>query len=311
MATSSREIKGRIRSVKNTKQITRAMQLVAASKMRRAQERALTSRDYATRALELLRRVSTSAMPVAYADHPLLTERPVARVGVVLFTSSRGLAGGYNANVIKKMLELVGSAGLAGDAATLTKEQIDIIAIGKKGEQAARKAGYTVVSAFPDLSDAPTAVELGPIADALFDGFTSTRFDRVVLVYTHFASTLVQVPRVKQLLPVKYAEIEALLNDAVTEQTDAQIKGVSEYALEPTPEAVLTQIFRALADVQIYQALLEARASEHASRMMAMKSASDNAGKLMGELTLSYNQARQAAITREIAEIAAGTSAQE
>lgn len=317
MAQSSKEIKGRIRTVKNTRQITKAMELVSASKMRRAQQRVLASRAYATRAWDLLVRLS-EVDHEARGAHPLLVVRPVKKIAIVFFTSNRGLAGGYNSHIIKKVLEQVKDpASLAlnrlnGERIAPEKGgvEIDFITVGKKGEQQVRKMGKNIVAAFAELSDTPTAEETLPLVRLAIEEYQKGHYDKVVLAYTDFVSTINQIPKLRQLLPVSRHDLEKMMTEADRAHalSEEQTQPI-DYLFEPTPAIVLDRVLRSLVETQLYQALLESRASEHAARMLAMKNASDSAADMLDDLTLSFNQARQAGITREIAEIAAGSAA--
>lgn len=316
MAQSSREIKRRIRTVKNTRQITKAMELVSASKMRRAQQRVLASRAYASVAWDLLLRLS-DVDAEDRGSHPLLAVRPVKKIAIVLFTSNRGLAGGFNAQIVKKVLEQVKDpSSLAVNRQNgerippeSAEMEIDFITVGKKGEQQVRKTGKKIVAAFADLSDTPMAEEVVPLVRLAIDEYQRGHYDKVVLAYTDFISTITQLPKLRQLLPVSRHDLEKMLRDADRKQPVEQEAQPIDYLFEPSPAVVLDRVLRSLVETQLYQALLESRASEHASRMLAMKNASDSAAEMLDELTLSFNQARQAGITREIAEIAAGSAA--
>jgi F-type H+-transporting ATPase subunit gamma len=275
-----RDIKRRIRSIENTRQITRAMEMVAGTKMRKAQAAALRSRDYAVKANDLLAAVAGEADT---HRQPLLERRPVKRTGFVVMGSDRGLCGSMNTNVLRAALAEAGKSG--GTA---------FVAIGRKAEQGLRHRSLT--ASFQDLSDQSRYEEIVPVGETLVDEFEQGRVDRVVLVYPEFVSTLVNRPKFETLLPAELPE--------------DRTKGEHAPVLyEPSPEFVLESLLPRLLEIRLWQALLETKASEHSSRMIAMRNATTNAGDLLDELTFSYNQARQAAITQEVAEIASAAEA--
>lgn len=277
---NSRDIKRRIRSIENTRQITKAMEMVAATKMRRAQTSVMASRAYAEAAERMLRAVGSNADTLG---HPLLTARPVKHTAILVMASDRGLAGAMNTNVLRAAVETHASAGKAS-----------FIAIGRKSLPLRRNGELT--GSFDGLSDSPQYVDVLPIARIATEEFAAGNVDRVVLVYPKFISTLRNEPVVEQLLP------------AIVEESDETVTQSAQTLFEPSPEAVLETLVPRLVETRLYQALLELKASEHSSRMMAMRNATDNASELLDALTFSYNQARQAVITTEIAEIAAAAA---
>lgn len=280
---NTREIKRRIRAIENTRQITRALEMVAAAKMRKAQEAVLKSRDYADRMEGIFAMVAASAERL---DQPLLETRPVKRVGVVMVTSDRGQCGAMNTNVLRHTLaELRNRAG---------SKPASFVILGRKGEQVARAQGADIARTFAGLADAPEYAEVLEAAQTVRDEFIGGRFDEIWLAYPKFVSTLKNEPTFIRLLP-------AVVEEAAGEETGAKALTL----FEPSPEAVLESLLPRIIEVRLWQALLETKASEHSSRMIAMRNATNNAGDLLDELRLSYNQARQAAITTEIAEIAA------
>lgn len=284
---NTQAIKGRIRSVKSTKQITKAMELVAASKMRRAQEATLRSRVYRNTAREILTRISTM---IDVSAHPLYEVREVKSVLIIAISSDRGLAGAYNSNIFKQFI-----AATKNDVARGTS--VEVIAIGRQiARFASRLEGINTVGAYEGFPERPQATDLQPILKVAFDKFTSGEVDAVKVVYTDFVSSVSQEAKAETILPAAFVSTEerADLNEAV---------------FEPSPQAVLERITPKLVEVQLYQSLLESFASEHSMRMMAMKNASDNAGDLIDDLTLEFNGARQAAITQELAEITGGAEA--
>lgn len=300
---STRDIKRRIRSIKNTEQITRAMEMVAAAKMRRAQEAALKTRAYAKKALEILEDVSVKA---ARRMHPLLRrEEKIKKILILLITSDRGLCGGLNANVIKMALDYIEKERKG--------REIDFVCLGKKGRDYMQRLGQNIVAEFINIKDKFTLLDVTPMAQIPLDDFSAKKYDKVILIYPDFISTLKQVPKVKQLLPFQREEMIRLseLGKNVPEKIEEKKRKEYEYLFEPSPEKVLATLLPRLCEMQIYQALCEAKASEHSARMIAMKNASENAEEIIQDLTMSYNQARQAAITKELTEISAGGAALE
>jgi F-type H+-transporting ATPase subunit gamma len=273
------------------------MELVAASKMRRAVQQALATRAYAQAAWDVLTNVSVSTDREL---HPLLTERPVKRVAMIVVTSDRGLAGGLNTNVVRKALEAIKNEG----------KEVDVISLGSKGADGLRRAGANLVAAFQNPHAHPTVSDLAPIVKIAVDDFTTAKYDKVLVAYTDFVSTLNQKARVQQVLPIRKEELKQVLDDVSPDLGEAK-PFINPYLFEPSPDAVLEKMLRNLVESQIYQVVLESLASEHAARMVAMRNANEAAEELIEDLNLTYNQARQAGITREIAEISAGRAALE
>lgn len=284
---SQRQLKGRIRSVKSTKQITRAMQMVAASKMRRAQEAVKATSDYTRVANELL---SYLASQGAADDHPLFVARPIKRRLLIVIASDKGLAGAYNSNVLKSYLGEVKADKQAGI-------DTSIITIGRKASQlSARLNELTLLGTYDDLPEELEGSEFHSILAKAAEMYKSGEVDAVDLIYTRFVSSMKQVTTTQRLLPAGFTE--TAVSDSVR---------TAQY--EPSVEAVLDSIAYRLVGAQIFQAMLDARASEHSMRMVAMKNATDNASDLVDDLTLAMNKARQAAITQELAEISSGVEA--
>ena len=284
---NTQAIKRRIRSVKSTKQITKAMELVAASKMRRAQEATLRSRAYRNSAREILTRISEL---IDVSTHPLYAERPVKNKLIIAISSDRGLAGAYNSNVLKRFV-----SDTKDDVAKGTG--LKLITIGRQVSRfTSRLEGVEMIGSYENFPDNPTANDIRPILDTAMEQFATQAVDTVEVLFTDFISSVNQEATFTTLLPAAFAPTEDRddLEDAV---------------FEPSPEAVLETITPRLVEVQLFQAVLESIASEHSMRMMAMKNASDNAGDLIGDLTLAFNSARQAAITQELAEITGGAEA--
>ncbi|SES90194.1 ATP synthase F1 subcomplex gamma subunit [Nitrosospira multiformis] len=289
----SREIRNKIKSVKNTQKITRAMEMVAASKMRRAQERMKKARPYG----EKIRNVAAH-MSRAYTEyrHPFLIERDtVKRIGIIVVTSDKGLCGGLNTNVLRMAVSKMKAWEAEG-------EQIEVCCIGNKGLGFMNRMGANVISHVVSLGDAPDLERLIGAIKILLDGYNQDRFDRVYLFYTRFINTMKQEPVMEQLLPLSDERLRA--SDGPTGQ-----RGVWDYIYEPEAKPVIDDIMVRYVEALIYQALTENIASEQSARMVAMKAASDNAGNVINELTLIYNKSRQAAITKELSEIVGGAAA--
>ncbi len=286
---STRDIRRRIKSVKNTRQITKAMELVAASKMKKAQQAALAGRPYA----ELMARMLAAiADRVEEAQHPFLVKREVKTRGIILVTSDKGLAGPLNGNLFK----------LVTDIKTPAKYAV----IGRKGAQFIARTHRNLLADFT-VSDRVAFAEVKVVAEFMVKQFLEGAVDTVEILWPRFRNTLVQVPTLLPLLPLSSVKdvIADLRSDAG--ETAASKPGAAEQQMifEPGPEAVLAALLPLYVNREIHQQVLDAKASEHSARMVAMKTAKDNATKLLGDLTLEYNKARQAAITQEILEIAA------
>jgi F-type H+-transporting ATPase subunit gamma len=295
---SAREIKKRIRSVKNITQITRALEATSASKVRRAQARVLASRAYAEKAWEILLNVQKSARS-GTPLHPLLTPRTeVKNIKVILITGDRGLAGAYNTNMIRTARRFAQRLGKSAGYVT----------IGRKGRDSLIRIRENVVAEFPNR-DNPTLMDISPIAKLAIDDFLSGEVDEVFVAYTDFINTLTQAPRVLRLLPLMPYQTDDQVMSEMVKEAPAVSEGVSNYDYEPSPESILEEIVPRFTTLQLYQAVLEAQASEHSARMVAMRNASDNAASLTVDLTLAYNKARQAAITAEILDIVGGAEA--
>ncbi len=281
-------LKRRITSVRNTRQITKAMELVAASKMRRAQEHAQHSRVYREAAYSLLSRLGTIT---EVNEHPLFVQRLVKTKLYVAMSSDSGLAGAYNANIIRLL-----TRSILEDQKNGIKSQV--IAIGKRVSNFVRRLeGVELLAAYGAFGDNPTANDLRPVLNTVVEMYTEKQVDGVQLLYTEFKSNLVQTATPLSLLPARF------------EQTEPVAGSLDNVTFEPSPEAVLDNVTVRLLEVQLWQAMLESLASEHSMRMLAMKNATDNASDLIDDLTLAFNTARQAAITQELAEITGGAEA--
>lgn len=263
------------------------MEAVSAAKMRKAQAQVLATRPYAEQAREVLSYVARLTSAESELN-PLIKPRPVKRVGILLVTGDRGLAGGFNANVIRHAAAFMREKRRAG-------AEVEVVTVGRKGRDWLLRYDPVVRAEFTGLPDTPTVYFIRPIARLLVDDFTSGHFDEVHAIYTDFVNTLRQEPVTHKLLPIVPAE------PSVTMAPD--------YIFEPSPEAVLNQVIYGFTEVQILQALFESLASEHSARMVAMRNATDAAGELIETLTLTYNKARQEGITRELMDIVGGSAA--
>ncbi|MBP7831451.1 MAG: ATP synthase F1 subunit gamma [Candidatus Pacebacteria bacterium] len=297
---STKEIKRRIKSIKNTKKITKAMELVAASKMKKAVTQTLASRHYAKYSQEVLARVSAS---IKDSTHPFLSDRGHKKILVVVVTSNKGLCGAYNAQVFRAVLDLL---------KTKPEREYSFIAVGKKGEAWLRRLvaikaelNLKIIASFPDLPDAPTLRDTQAIANIAISEYENGTYDRVKVIYTNYVSALSQTPEVLQILPVSKRDIERAVTN-MKEHNDTVTAPTTEYVMEPNSESLVIHLIEQLSKTHIYQMLLESIASEQSSRMVAMKNASDAAGEIIDELTLVFNKARQSSITQEISEISAG-----
>ncbi len=303
MPQATRDIKRRIKSVKNTDKITKAMELVAASKMRKAVAKVLASRSYSDLAWESILRL---VKKVDISDHKFFQEaQDIKNVAIVLISTNKGLCGSFNANVVKKLKE---SIKLHHPDLINT----DIISYGLKGRDEIRRQELNLIADFNKEDITENSLNIRPISHLIVKDYESNKYDKIFIAYTDFASSLNQVPHIKQLLPI-VPEIDERLGhiNHQKETEDFGIEEVSEFIWEENRKKVLEAFLPRLIEVQIYQAVLESEASEHSARMLAMRNASEAASEMIDNLTLIYNQARQASITAEIAEISAGSAALE
>ncbi|MAR92598.1 MAG: F0F1 ATP synthase subunit gamma [Pseudomonadota bacterium] len=284
--SGAKEIRGKIASVKNTQKITSAMELVAASKMRKAQERMAASKPYAEKIRQVVRHLANSNPEY---QHIYMSEREVKRVGVIVVSSDRGLCGGLNINLFKRTLQL-------------TKEwqgkgcEVDLGLIGSKAVSFFRSVGGNVAATRTGLGDQPAVEDLIGSVKVMLNAFEEGRIDRLYLMYNEFINTMTQTPKTIQLLPLEASEEE-------------EYQHHWDYIYEPEAKAILDYLLVRFVESQVYQGVVENNACEQAARMVAMKSATDNAGNLINDLQLVYNKARQAAITQEISEIVGGAAA--
>jgi len=284
--SGAKEIKGKIGSIKNTQKITSAMEMVAASKMKKAQDRMASSRPYAETMRKVIGHIARGSLEYR---HPYLEEREIKRVGYVVISSDRGLCGGLNSNEFKAVAQDVQKYVEAG-------VEVDFAAIGTKAIGFFNRFGGSVVAAKSGLGDAPSVTDVVGSVRVMLDAYNEGKIDRLFVVYNKFVNTMTQEPTIDQLLPLPKTENE-------------EVSGKWDYIYEPDPKALLETLLVRYVESQVYQGVVENAASEQAARMVAMKAATDNAGSLIDELQLVYNKARQAAITQEISEICAGSAA--
>ena len=299
MATE-RELNKRIRSIKNISQVTSALAAVSAAKASKAQHQVMATRDYAGKAFEILINLSSQPGVDGNNAHPLLTSRTeIKNSALILMTGDRGLAGAYNANIVSQAEQFIRAI----------HTPVEVVAVGRKGRDLMIRRGYNVVASFNGIADEPAFLDISPIARVVIDDYLSGKVDDVFIAYTDFVSLAVRLPRVKQLLPLKPLDLEAMAVSEYVEGVD--LTGASEriYDYEPEPTTLMNSIVPRFTELQVYQSVLEAKASEHSARMVAMNNATDNAGELIDYLILERNKARQASITSEILDIVGGAEA--
>ena len=307
---SVKSIKQRIKSVKNTSQITKAMEVVSATKMRKSQEFALRARPFAIASLEMMQNllVRTPTLP------PILTPRDVKKSLLLVITSDKGLAGAFNANILKKAEQWIEEKRSRGVNFTL-------ITVGKKAKEYCESRTLPIEKSFWGFGDFSSLEETLPIAQTILDGFNSNAWDEVISVYTHFRTTLLQVTVQKKILPATEEGLRDAVKSILPEhgkyaemQTAGDTRHVHynfEYKFEPSPTEILEALVPQIIRMHVHHVILESNASEHSARMVAMKNATDNAKDLISDLTITYNKVRQAGITRELTEITAGKEALE
>ena len=282
-----RTIRNRIRSVQNTAKVTRAMEMIAASKMRRSQQRLTDSRPYADTISQIIGHITAQSGDLGEDVHPLMEQREVRKIRVVHITPDRGLCGGLNGNLNRNLGRFV--AGL--------ELPLDSVIVGRKGRDFASRSGIEVRSLVMDIGDTPTLSDTQDISEVVIEDYRSGKVDEVYVSYSKFMSTVLQVPTIKKLLPVEPIEVEDGNN--------------SGYIYEPNANQVLDSLLPKFVEVQIYQAILENIGSEHSARMVAMSSATDSANEMIQDLTLLMNKVRQASITTELLDIVGGVAALE
>jgi F-type H+-transporting ATPase subunit gamma len=300
---SLKSVKNKIRSIQKTGQVTKAMEAVSAVKMRKSQEAALLGRPYAISALSILKRLSGSAEGLR---HPLSQKRDVRRMCLVVVTSDKGLAGSLNSAVLKEAEQVLSLRGIQ-------KKDTKIITVGKRAFEYFSRRNYEIIGNYTNITDNVSVYDMKEIAAEIREGFAKGIFDACAAIYTNFVSTFEQDAVSRPILPLHFEEIESMVEGILPsrgryarERDKREDKQVSTYTIEPNPEEVLIELIPLLVGILLYHALLEAKASEHSARMVAMKNATDKTEELSRELRLAFNKARQAVITREMNEITSG-----
>lgn len=324
---SAKELRKRIKSVGNIRKITKAMEMVAAAKMKKVIAKAISTRTFAEAAWSILVNVSESVR----SENPLLQVRPVKRICIVLFSSNKGLCGGLNTQLIKKILEQVKEPhslmiNRAKDKKVEPeidpkKLEVEFITVGKKGTEAVIRAKQKVIASFTDWNEQLGLDNVYPLSGYLLENYDKGYYDKIVVAYSNFVSVVKNQPKIRQILPLSRIDFEKQLEELGKEtKIKTRLEEVKEmgetakltnYIFEPAKESVLEVILPRMIESQVYQSFLESQASEFSSRMLTMKNASDVAGEMMEDFNLFYNIARQAGITSELAEISAGITAME
>ena len=285
----AKEIRLTIQSTQKTRKITRAMEMVAASKMRKTQDRMRASKPYATKIYDVVKHIARSSSEY---HHSFMKEREVKRVGLIVITTDRGLCGGLNANLLRDAIRM--THNWHNDS-----KEVDLCVIGRKGQAFFNRVGGKIVASVDTLGDTPSVSDIiGPVK-VMLDAYEAGKIDALHIIYNEFVNTMTQKPLVKQLLPLPKAEDNTKLDHHW------------DYIYEPDAKELLDVLFERYIELQVYQAVVENIACEQAAKMIAMKNATDNAGELIKQFQLAYNKARQAAITQELAEIVGGTAALE
>lgn len=302
---SLKSVKNKIKSIDKTRQVTKAMEAVSAVKMRKSQAAALSTRPYALNAFRILRSITKS---VDVLHHPLLTKKDTHRACVIIISADKGLAGNYGAALLKGVYKFF-------DKQAFKKDQLDLIIAGRKAREHFEKRGYNIVATYEHWSDRVSFNDVRPIAERVRQAFAASQYGHVYIVSTHFISTLKQEVHARMLLPLNFAAVEETIRGILPEEGKyADLRGPIDLEtapspgviLEPSPETIMNELVPLLFNIHIFHSVLEANASEHSARMIAMKNASDNAGEISRNLKLAFNKARQAAITREVSEIVGG-----
>jgi len=279
---SAKEIRGQIKAIQNTGKITKAMEMVAASKMRKAQDRVLDGRPYAEGIQQVIRHLMRAHPEY---QHPFMIKRDVKRIGVVIVSTDKGLCGGLNTNAMKKALIVMKDSGA----------EVETYNIGRRGTLFSKRIGSKISAAVEDVNDSPSVEDILGVIKVGMDRFENGEIDELHLVYSHFVNTMTQTPTAVQLIPATFEKEENA--------------GRWDYIYEPDSKIVLDGLMRRFVEARVYHGLLENKACEHSARMVAMKAATDNAKEIARDLKITYNKARQAAITQEIAEICSGAAA--
>lgn len=284
----AKEIRSKIASIKNTQKITRAMEMVAASKMRKTQERMRASRPYARKIYEVVKHIARANSEYR---HPFMDAREIKKIGIIVVTTDRGLCGGLNVNLLRETVSFMRSKSSSG-------EDVNLCVVGRKGQAFFKRVGGKVVAAIDHLGDTPGVADLIGSVKVMLDAYYKGEIDALYVTYNEFVNTMTQKPTMKQLLPLPQNE----------EDTKA-LGHHWDYIYEPDAKELLDELLARYMELQVYQSVIENIACEQAAKMIAMKSATDNAGELIKEFELAYNKARQAAITQELAEIVGGAEA--
>ncbi len=323
MPKGTKEIQRRIKSVNNTRKITRAMEMVSAAKMKKEVNRVLSIRSYSQSAWNVLMNLSKS---LRKSQHGLLKIREVKNILVIVVTSNRGLCGSYNSQLLKKTMDQVKNPDSIKINRTQNKKilsnipndqlKFEFVAVGKKGFDYLSKRGYNISALFDNFNYSPSLDDVRCLAKMVIDDYIEAKYDKVVIAYTDYVNTIKQVPRIRQLLPVSQIDIEKQIEEIEEQKPGSPKKRIEEmvdrwqgisYKIEPEPKKVVDYIMPRLVEMQLYHAILESNASKESARMMAMKNATDAANEMLEELRYSYNQLRQMGITQEIAEITSGS----
>lgn len=321
MAGGTKTIQRRIKSVSNTKKITKAMEMVAAAKMRKATSSVLATRPYSNLAWQIIGNIGKLKDEAA---HPLLQNKktPAGKELVIFITSDRGLCGGFNAQMFREIKSFIIRSfppsvirgRLGGGSAQAGIQSLDFIVLGKKGEIFSKREQLNITATFENLTNNPKFTDVKPMAKIAMDGFINNTYDKVYVAYTDYVSTLVQKPRVRQLLPIIQDENLGMVRNipsSILPLSKGEEGGGCDYLFEPEREQLLEMMLPKIVETQIYQAILESVASEHSARMVAMRNATDAANDMVNDLKFTFNKIRQANITREISEISAGKAALE
>lgn len=305
MPLSAKEIKSKINSVGNIKQITRAMELLSVTKMKTATKRVTASREYAQRARELILAIANNETIL----HPLVKQGEGNKTLAILVSSNKGLCGAFNANVAKRAREFVNETET--DKIAPAGGGVDFVAVGKYSAKEARRMDREFIATFNDYAEDVTVQDIRPLAHLLIEKFKEGEYSDVVVIYTHFVSALSYKPLVRRLLPIDPYHVGDTIDSSEQKngEPEIEISPLTQYMFEPSEDELLDLVLPRLTEVRLYQAMLESQASEHSARMFAMKNATENAEEMKDELTLSYNRARQAQVTSEIAEISSAADA--
>lgn len=284
----AKEIRTKIASIKKTQKITRAMEMVAASKMRKTQDRMAASKPYATKIYDVVKHIARAKSEYR---HPFMSTREIKRIGVIVVTTDRGLCGGLNANLLRETIHKMHQWHEA-------QKEVDLCVIGRKGQAFFKRVGGRVIASIDHLGDTPGIKDLIGAVKVMLDAFYNSEIDALHVIYNEFVNTMTQKPITKQLLPLP-----------ISEEDSKALGHHWDYIYEPDAKELLDELLERYIELQVYQAVVENIACEQAAKMIAMKSATDNAGELIKEFQLAYNKARQAAITQELAEIVGGAAA--